>query len=44
MQPKPKLESFETLEAYLEALIDWKFEQRLELDREWLRSLGVKSE
>jgi hypothetical protein len=29
MQPKPKLESFETLEAYLEALIDWKFEQRL---------------
>jgi hypothetical protein len=29
MQPKPKLESFETLEAYLEALIDWKFEQRI---------------
>jgi hypothetical protein len=44
MRPKPKLECFETLEAYLEALIEWKFEQRLELDREWLRRVGVKSE
>jgi hypothetical protein len=39
MRPKPKLERFETLEAYLEALIEWKLEQRLELDREWLRRL-----
>jgi hypothetical protein len=44
MRPKPKLECFETLEAYLEAMIEWKLEQRLELYREWLYRLGVKLE
>ena len=44
MRPKPKLACYETLEAYLEALIDWKFEQRAAFDREWLRRLGVNPE
>jgi hypothetical protein len=44
MQPRPKLECFETLEAYLEALIDWKLEQRGAADLEWLRLLGIKPE
>lgn len=36
MPPKPKLASFPTLEAYLEALVDWKIEERAAYDRDWL--------
>ena len=42
MRPKPKLACYERLEAYLEALIDWKFEQRAAFDREWLRGMGIE--
>jgi hypothetical protein len=35
---KPQLEEFDTLEAWVEALLDWK------LDQAWLRRLGVTSE
>ena len=38
---KPILKDFPTLEAYLEALVDWKFEQRAAIDREWLRDCGI---
>jgi hypothetical protein len=42
MQPKPRLESFESLEAYLEALMDWKLDQRFAaVDCEWLRQVGI---
>jgi hypothetical protein len=45
MPPKPQLESFESLEAYLEALVEWKLDQRFAgIDREWLRQVGVKPE
>ena len=44
MRPKPKLACYQTLESYLEALVDWKFEQRLESDRAWLATLGVDPE
>jgi len=41
---KPVLKDFPTLEAYLEALVDWKFEQRAAIDREWLRDCGIDAE
>jgi len=42
MQPKPRLEAFESLEAYLEALLDWKLDQRFAaVDCEWLRQVGI---
>ena len=43
MPPKPELEGFDTIEAYIEALIEWHFQMRYERDREWLRRLGVAS-
>jgi hypothetical protein len=45
MPPKPALESFASLEAYLEALVGWLLDQRFAaMDREWLRAIGVKPE
>jgi hypothetical protein len=45
MQPKPQFESCESLEAYLEALIEWLVDRRFEaIDREWLRQVGVNPE
>ena len=46
MPPKPQFdESFESLEAYLEALIRWLIDRRFDaIDREWLRQVGVKAE
>ena len=42
MRPKPEFESFESLEAYLEALIVWHLDQRFDgIDRAWLRQVGV---
>ena len=37
MQPKPRLENYQTLEAYLEALVEWHLERRFDaIDRAWL--------
>lgn len=44
IRPKPVFLSYPTLEAYIEDLVDWKFEQRAAIDREWLRDLGVDPE
>jgi hypothetical protein len=45
MPPKPQFESFDSLEAYLEALIQWLIDRRFDaIDREWLRQVGVKAE
>lgn len=52
MPPKPKLHDFQTLEAYLEELVDWKFRLWLHdlaidgtpSDCRWLRNLGVDPE
>lgn len=45
MPPKPKLHDYPTLEAYLEALVDWKLDRHFAvIDREWLRLLGVDPE
>ena len=45
MPPKPQFESCESLEAYLEALMEWLVVRRFEaIDREWLRQVGVKPE
>jgi len=42
MRPKPRLESFQTLEAYLEALVEWHLDQRFAVvDYEWLRQVGI---
>lgn len=44
MQPRPRLESFQTLEAYLEALVVWHLDMRFDaIDREWLRQVGIES-
>ena len=44
MQPKPRLESFTSLEAYLEAMVEWHLDRRFDgLDREWLRQIGVSA-
>ena len=39
--PKPNLHDYATLEAYLEALVDWKLAQ---YDGQWLRTLGIDPE
>ena len=45
MRPKPALESFESLEDYLGALVEWHMDSRFDaIDREWLRRVGVKPE
>jgi hypothetical protein len=45
MPRKPRLASFPTLEAYLDALVDWKLDLYFStIDREWLRLMGVKPE
>ncbi len=45
MRPKPCLESFQTLEAYLEALVEWHLDRRFDgIDRAWLRQVGVDLE
>ena len=44
IKAKPRLADFPTLEAYLEALVDWKFEQRKAADFEWLRDCGIDPE
>jgi hypothetical protein len=45
MRHKPRLENFQTLEAYLEALVEWLVERRFDgIDREWLRQVGVEWE
>lgn len=36
--PRPKLHDYKTLEAYIEELIDWKFECY------WLRDMGIDPE
>lgn len=38
MLPKPKLHDYPSLEAYLEELVDWKF------DCPWLREMGIDLE
>ena len=43
MRPKPRLENYQTLEAYLEALVEWHLERRFDaIDRAWLRQVGVE--
>ena len=45
MQPKPHLESFASLEAYLEALVEWHLDRRFDgIDRAWLRQVGIDHE
>jgi hypothetical protein len=45
MRHKPRLENFQTLEAYLEALVEWLVERRFDaIDCEWLRQVGIQSE
>jgi len=42
MRPKPRLESFTSLEAYIEALVEWHLERRFDAaDCEWLRQVGI---
>jgi|KBSMisStaDraftv2_1062788.scaffolds.fasta_scaffold804844_2 hypothetical protein len=44
-QPKPALELYETLEAYIDAMIDWSIAKRFaDVDRVWLKSIGVDPE
>jgi hypothetical protein len=45
MPLKPRLESFPSLEAYLEALVEWHLDQRFSaVDCELLRQVGIQSE
>jgi hypothetical protein len=41
---RPKAESFETHEAYVEALADWKVDQKLSAEKAKTRELELKSE
>jgi hypothetical protein len=42
MQPKPRLESFTSLEEYLGALVEWHLDRRFAVvDYEWLRQVGI---
>jgi len=42
VRPKPRLESFTSLEAYIEALVEWHLERRFDAaDCEWLRQVGI---
>jgi hypothetical protein len=42
MRPKPRLESFASLECYLEALVEWHLDRRFAAaDCEWLRQVGI---
>ena len=45
MPLKPQLDSYESLEAYLEALVLWLIDRRFDaIDRAWLRQVGINTD